>query len=208
MRRLTSAPAHARHDAERARVVAADLDRDPRPVVDLAPGRQRRRVRLVLLEDLDDGLAPAGGLGQQRRARARGCGCRTRRPRGRPARRSGPGPSGPGSRRPRSGGPAGRLERLEPAQVPVELVVGVLPDAAGVEDDDVGVVEPVGRLAALVARAAPRSAGSRARSSGTRRWSRRSGGSWARQSTSGSAATARADLDDPGRSIDTQRGRR
>ena len=29
-------------------------------MVHLAPGRQRRRVRLVLLEDLDDRLAPAG----------------------------------------------------------------------------------------------------------------------------------------------------
>ena len=35
-------------------------------MVDLAAGGQRRRVRLVLLEDLDDRLAPPGGLGEQR----------------------------------------------------------------------------------------------------------------------------------------------
>ena len=43
------------------------------------------------------------------------------------------------------------LERLQRAQMPVELLVGVLTDAAGVQDDDVGVVDarrrfhPVGR---------------------------------------------------------------
>ena len=35
----------------------------------------------------------------------------------------------------------GVLQGLEPAEVAVELVVGVLADAAGVEDDDVGVVD-------------------------------------------------------------------
>ena len=38
------------------------------------------------------------------------------------------------------------LQRLEPAEMPVELVVGVLPDAARVEDDDVGGLEVVGGL--------------------------------------------------------------
>ena len=41
------------------------------------------------------------------------------------------------------------LQRLQVAEVAVELVVGVLPDAAGVEHDDVGRVEVVGRLHAL-----------------------------------------------------------
>ena len=45
-------------------------------------------------------------------------------------------------------GPA-LLQRLQPAEVPVELVVGVLADAAGVEHDDVGDVEVVGRLHAV-----------------------------------------------------------
>ena len=71
-------------------------------------------------------------------------------------------------------GPRG-LQRLEAAEVPVELVVGVLPDAARVEHDDVGGVEVVGGLHARRPRAGPRCAPSRARSSGTRRCARRSG---------------------------------
>ena len=67
------------------------------------------------------------------------------------------------------------LQLLQPAEVAVELVVGVLPDAARVEHHDVGGVEIVGRLHALGRRAGPRSAPSRARSSGTRRCARRSG---------------------------------
>ena len=42
-----------------------------------------------------------------------------------------------------------RLQRLEVPEVAVELVVGVLPDAAGVEHDDVGGLDIVGRLHAL-----------------------------------------------------------
>ena len=42
-------------------------------------------------------------------------------------------------------GRAGVLPALQVAEVAVQLVVGVLPDAAGVEDDDVGVVERTGR---------------------------------------------------------------
>ena len=38
------------------------------------------------------------------------------------------------------------LQRLQVAEVPVELVVGVLADAAGVEDHDVGRLDVVGRL--------------------------------------------------------------
>ena len=41
------------------------------------------------------------------------------------------------------------LHRLEVAEGAVELVVGVLPDAAGVEDDDVGLVEVGGGLHAV-----------------------------------------------------------
>ena len=54
--------AHDGHDAEGARVVAADLDGDPRGVRDVTSRGQRRRIRLVLLEDLDDralGARPA-----------------------------------------------------------------------------------------------------------------------------------------------------
>ena len=42
-----------------------------------------------------------------------------------------------------------RLQRLEPPEVAVELVVGVLADAAGVEHDDVGRLEIVGGLHAV-----------------------------------------------------------
>ena len=66
------------------------------------------------------------------------------------------------------------LQRLQVAEGAVELVVGVLPDAAGVEDDDVGVVGAVGLGAARRPRAGRRCARSRARSSGTRRCGRRS----------------------------------
>jgi len=41
------------------------------------------------------------------------------------------------------------LELLEPPEMAVELVVGVLPDTAGVQHDDVGRLEIVGRLHAV-----------------------------------------------------------
>src|SRR4029078_986411 len=44
--------AYERHDAERARVVAPDLDRDPGRVMVVAARGQRPRIRLVLLADL------------------------------------------------------------------------------------------------------------------------------------------------------------
>ena len=69
-----------------------------------------------------------------------------------------------------------RLPGLELAEVAVEPVVGVLPDAARVEHDDVGLgdVEPPGP--ARRPRAGRRCARSRARSSGTRTCARRSSG--------------------------------
>ena len=181
-RRLTSSPRTIGHDAEGARVVAADLDRDPGRVVDVAPGRERRRVRLVLLEDLHDRPLEPRPL-EQRRARWRGCGCRTRRRRG-PARSTMSSRSFWARQPPTAICRSGRavLQRLQAAEVAVELVVGVLPDAAGVEDDDVGRLRVVGRLHALGCRAARRCAPSRARSSGTRRCARRSGGARSRRS--------------------------
>jgi len=44
---------------------------------------------------------------------------------------------------------SGGLDRLEVTEGAVELVVGVLADAAGVEDDDVGVIERGGGLHAV-----------------------------------------------------------
>ena len=62
--------AHGGHDAERAAVVAADLDRHPRVVRRLADGRQRRREQGVvvdarLVEDLGDRAAGAGPSREQ-----------------------------------------------------------------------------------------------------------------------------------------------
>ena len=101
--------AHRRHDAERAAVVAADLDRHPGVERRLPDGRQGRREQGVivdhgLVEDLGDRAAAPG---RRRAARRRGgrCGCPSRRRRGRPAGARCRGPSGPGSRTRRSGGP-------------------------------------------------------------------------------------------------------
>ena len=67
------------------------------------------------------------------------------------------------------------LPGLQVAEVAVQLVVGVLTDAARVEHDDVGVVLVVRPAPARRPRAGRRCARSRARSSGTRRCARRSG---------------------------------
>src|SRR4051812_48546929 len=48
-------PTQRRHDAERARVVAAHTDRDPRAVRRFAPRRQRRGKDLERLKQLDLG---------------------------------------------------------------------------------------------------------------------------------------------------------
>ena len=86
------------------------------------------------------GRSLAGLRAAARRPGAR-CGCRTPRRRGRPAARMRS--RSFWARQPptticRSG--RGVLHGLEVAELAVELVVGVLPDAAGVEHDDVGVV--------------------------------------------------------------------
>ena len=64
------APAHGRHDAERAAIVTADLDGDPRGMRNIALHRQRARegfgvVRIGLVEDLRQ-RATEGTLLQQR----------------------------------------------------------------------------------------------------------------------------------------------
>ena len=102
-------------------------------------------------------------------AASRCCGCRTRRPPTAPGAGSRRGPSAPGSRRPRSACRVGVLDRRQVAEVAVQLVVGVLPDRAGVEDDHVGVGAVGGALGSPPARAARTAARSRARSSGSRR---------------------------------------
>ncbi len=134
--------AHGRNDAEGTRVVAADLDRDPPGPRHLASGRQRARERRTvfgdgLVEHLDHRTVLTR-LGQQR---------------------GGPvdvvGAEDDIDVRGSLGdevavllGQAaadhdleirvGVLARLQVPEGAVELVVGVLADAAGVEDDDVG----------------------------------------------------------------------
>jgi hypothetical protein len=147
-------PAHGRDDAERAVVVAADLDRDPRVVRRLAARRQRRREHRVVVdhggvEDLGE-WPPGARLGDQlsgavdvvraehdvdvRRPVADDLAILLRQ----------------ASRHHDLAPVALALPRLEVAEIAVELVVGVLADAARVEHDDVGVVlrsrryEPVG----------------------------------------------------------------
>ena len=142
-------PTHARDDAERAGVVAADLDGDPGRVVDLTAGRERRRVRLVLLEDLDQRLAGAARLGQERGRVGEVVGAEH------DIHMTGPfdhevavllGQTA--ADRDLEVG-AAVLERLEVTQRAVEAVVGVLADAAGVEHHHVGGLEVVGGLHAV-----------------------------------------------------------
>ena len=140
--------AHGGHDAEGAGVVAADLDRDPGRVGELTPGGQgARELGVVLggrrLEDLGDRTVGPGAV-QQLDGPGHVVGADhdvdVRRP-------------GPDLVAVLLGQAAGDddlhagmrvLDRLEVAEVAVEAVVGVLPDAAGVEHHHVGDVVAAG----------------------------------------------------------------
>ena len=135
--------AYGRDDAERARVVAADLDRDPGVVRRRPAGRQRRREHRVVVddggvEDLGDRPGAArlveqlGGAVDVVRAhhdvdvagpRAHDVAVLL----------------GETAGHDDLAAVALRLPRLEVAEVAVQLVVGVLADAARVQHDDVGV---------------------------------------------------------------------
>ena len=169
-----------RDDAEGATVVAADLDRDPGVEGRLADRRQRRREHHVVvehggIEDLGDRPAGAGGAEQV----------------GGPMHVVGAhhdvdvGSLLPdelavllrqASRDHDLPVVALRLPGLELAEIAVEPVVGVLPDATRVEHDDVGIGRRRARARARRPRAGRRCVPSRARSSGTRRCARRSSG--------------------------------
>jgi hypothetical protein len=142
-------PADRRHDAERAVVVTPDLDGDPTGPTLFPAYRHGRGERLFLrvggIEDLDRGPAAGPGLPEQ----VAGPPHVVRPPHGVDPR----GPGGHGvavllgqtaTHRDLQVGPTVLLG-LEMAERPVQLVVCVLPDATGVEDDDVGVVHPRGR---------------------------------------------------------------
>jgi hypothetical protein len=133
--------AQARDDAEGARVVAADGDRDPPGIRAVAARRARWREDLEGFEDLDLGALVVPGAVEQRRERADVVGAEDDiDPRGAlddgaavllsQAAADGDLQSGfaawPG---------AG-------AEIAVELVVGVLAHRAGVEDDDIGDLGP------------------------------------------------------------------
>ena len=146
--RLTSRPAHRGHDAEGARVVAPGLDGHPGRVGDLAhapsSGRRGRapRVGIGRVEDLDHRARSAAAWRRSAGARARLWVPNTTSTW--PARWRIELPvllgqaAADGDLQVRALRPASAFRLPE---VAVELVVGVLADAAGVEDHDVGRLE-------------------------------------------------------------------
>ena len=139
---------HRGDDAEGAPVVAADLDRHPGGVGKVAPHGQRGGEGVGLLEDLHD-RAFEGRAPQQVGRVADVVGAEDDIDVGRPLLDQPPVLLGQAAA---DGdlqiGPA-LLERLQLAEVAVEPVVGVLADAAGVEQDEVGFVDVGGDFHAV-----------------------------------------------------------
>ena len=142
-------------DAEGARVVAARLDGDPGGIGERR-GRRPERPVVVRRVAAGSGASRTSTSGPSVAARRSSAGARARLwvPKTTstwPARCADPlavllgQAAAHGDLHARAGSPGG----LQAAQVAVELVVGVLPDAAGVEHDDVGLLEVVGRLQAV-----------------------------------------------------------
>ena len=161
--------AQRRHDAERAGVVAADRDRNPCGVGGFARGRQRRREFLQRLDDFDLGGVVVAGAVEQRRQRADVVGAEHDVHPRRPAQHRVAVLLGQATADGDLHVRIGLLARRQVAEVAVQLVVGVLPDRAGVEHDDVGVGAVGGALGIRRPPAARPAARSRARSSGSRR---------------------------------------
>ena len=142
--------ANRRDDAEGAGVVAADLDGDPRGVALVAPGRHRRGEQLVVvgdggLEDLGQRTVLPAGL-EQLGGAVDVVGAEHEIDVGRPL---------PDALLVLLGEAPGHhdlharvavLHGLEVPEGAVELVVRVLPDAARVEDHDIGLFQVVGRF--------------------------------------------------------------
>ena len=145
---------HRRHDAERAGVVAADLDGDPGRVGHLTPSRQRAGERLVvvggrLLQDLDDRPARRALLAQELGGPVHVVGAEHDVDVGRLVDDEVAVLLGQAAAdHDLHVGPP-LLEGLELTEVAVELVVGVLADAAGVEHHHVGIVDAGGRAQAV-----------------------------------------------------------
>ena len=139
-------------DAEGALVVAADLDRHPRRVGQVADGQGGREVVVLtrrLFPDLDD--RPGGGrLAQQGGGPPDVVGPEHDVHLGRPLADEVPVLLGQAAGDGDLEIGAAVLQRLEVAEVAVQPVVGVLSDAAGVQEDDVGRLHIVGRLHAVV----------------------------------------------------------
>ncbi len=143
-------PAHRGHDAERARVVAADLDRDPRAVALLALGGERRgeRGRVVgsgRLEHLDDRPLALATSSMRSAARCTLWVPNTTSTHGAFARIALALVLREAAAHDDLHAGAAVLDGLQHAEVAVELVVGVLTDAAAVEHHDVGVLGVGGR---------------------------------------------------------------
>ncbi len=141
--------AHRRHDAEGARVVASDLNRDPGRMGLVVPHRHRRReVGLLVaarsLRHLEHRFAARARKAEKRCDPAEVVGAED----GVDMRRTleqqltvllGEAASNGDLQ---TGAPL--LDRLQLAEVPVQPVVGVLADAAGIEHDDVCLFQVVG----------------------------------------------------------------
>ena len=142
--------AQRRDDAERAGVVAAHRDRHPARVGRLAARRQRRGEDLQRLGDLHLGARVVPGPLQQHRQRVHVVRAEHHVHPRRPADDLGPVLLRQAATdRDLHAGP-GRLDRPQVAEVAVEPVVGVLPDRARVEDDDVGAVGVAPDVAGLL----------------------------------------------------------
>ena len=144
---LTERPAHlgaadGRHDAERTAVVAADLDGHPGLVIGVPLGWQHRREGIGvaadrLLQDLHH-RAVFPGLGQELGGPMHVVGSEDHVDVSGPCLDPLPILLGEATGDRHLQARSGLLQGLQVAQGPVEPVVGVLTDAAGVEDDHVG----------------------------------------------------------------------
>jgi hypothetical protein len=131
------AAAQARHDAERAGVIAADGDRHPCRVGGRAAGGQHGGEALQRLQDLDLSLLLHARAVQQRGQRADVVGTEYHIHPRRPGRDDGPVLLGEAAADGDLHAGMGVLDREQLAQVAVQPVVGVLADRAGIEDHDV-----------------------------------------------------------------------